>query len=200
MISCMLHNDSLSRVHIPHHPLSCVGHIAWQHEELCIPPDEVVSPGWAGVLSFLRRIFKVCTAHLRQDILLAHHFTLQLSSFCLQHRCHKFSLVLNAAAVCSIFSRSRVNVYGLLPSARVGMNPSLRLVELALLQRWCPDNLHKERLMLLCCSCPLSTLASRLACADHTGQGNQLMFEQIIKRIFSIAKIHSSSSASREKQ
>ena len=185
MISCMLHNDSLSRVHVPHHPSSCVGHVAWRHDGLSIPPDELVSQGWGSVLSFLRRIFKVRAAHLRQDILLAHHFTLQLSSFCLQHRCHKFSLVLDAAAVCSIFSRSRVNVHN--PFARVGINPSARLLELASLQRWCPDNLPNERLMLLCCSCPLSTLASRLSSAADMHEGNRLIFaKRIIMRIFSI--------------
>jgi hypothetical protein len=185
----MLHNDSLSRVRVPHHPSSCVGHVAWRHDGLSIPPDEVVSQGWGSVLSFLRRIFKVRAAHLWQDILLAHHFTLQLFSFCLQHRCHKFSLVLDTAAVCSIFSRSRVNVHALLPSARVGLNPSARLLELALLQRWRPNNLHKERLMLLCCSCPLSTLASRLASAADMHEGNRLRFaKRIIMRIFSICK------------
>ena len=73
------------------------------------------------------------------------------------------SLVLSAAAACPIFGRCPVRALGLQPHALLGMAPSQRLLEqlAALLQ--CRSS---QRLQLVCCGCPLSTVAFRLACAN----------------------------------
>jgi hypothetical protein len=81
---------------------------------------------------------------------------------------HSAALVLNAAAACPIFSRCPVLALGLQPHALLGMAPSQRLLEqlVALRQLRCR---RSQRLPLVCCGCPLSTVAFRLACANDGG-------------------------------
>jgi hypothetical protein len=77
---------------------------------------------------------------------------------------HSMSLVLSAAAACPIFGRCPVRALRLQPHALLRMAPSQRLLEqLAALQLRCR---RSQRLQLLCCGCPLSTVAFRLACAN----------------------------------
>ena len=89
-------------------------------------------------------------------------FVAPLSSLFLQIRekqlRHITSVVLNAAAACPIFDRR--SVHYLQPPAPLAFTLSPRALELALLQPWCRDN--TQRAQLLCCCCPLSTLAFRL--------------------------------------
>ena len=74
------------------------------------------------------------------------------------------SLVLSAAAACPIFGRCPVRALGLQPHALLSMAPSQRLLQqLAPLQLQCR---RSQRLQLVCCGCPLSTVAFRLACAN----------------------------------
>ncbi len=77
---------------------------------------------------------------------------------------HSAALVLSAAAACPIFGRCPVRALGLQPHALLGIAPSQRLLEqLAALQLQCRRSQH---LQLVCCACPLSTVAFRLACAN----------------------------------
>jgi hypothetical protein len=63
-----------------------------------------------------------------------------------------------------------MNAHYLQPPAQLGISPSQRSLELASLPPRCRDN---QRLRLLCCSCPLSLVAYRLACViDHEGNCN----------------------------
>jgi len=64
------------------------------------------------------------------------------------------------AAACPIFGRRCVHAHYLQPPAQLGIGPSQRRLELASLPQWHRDN---QRLPLLCCSCPLSLVAYRLA-------------------------------------
>jgi hypothetical protein len=74
------------------------------------------------------------------------------------------SLVLNAAAACPIFGRCPVRALGLQPHALLSIAPSQRLLQqLESLQLQCR---RSQRLQLVCCGCPLSTVAFRLACAN----------------------------------
>jgi hypothetical protein len=74
------------------------------------------------------------------------------------------SLVLSAAAACPIFGRCPVRALGLQPHALLGIAPSQRLLQqLESLQLQCR---RSQRLQLVCCGCPLSTVAFRLACAN----------------------------------
>ena len=76
----------------------------------------------------------------------------------------------NIAAACPIFGRRCVHAHYLQPPAQLGIGPSQRRLELASLPQWHRDN---QRLPLLCCSCPLSLVAYRLACViDHEGNCN----------------------------
>jgi hypothetical protein len=68
--------------------------------------------------------------------------------------------VSNIAAACPIFGRRCVHAHYLQPPAQLGIGPSQRRLELASLPQWHRDN---QRLPLLCCSCPLSLVAYRLA-------------------------------------
>ncbi len=77
---------------------------------------------------------------------------------------HIAALVLSAAAACPIFGRCPVRALGLQPHALLRMAPSQRLLEqLAELQLRCR---RSQRLPLVCCGCPLSTVAFRLASAN----------------------------------
>jgi hypothetical protein len=73
-------------------------------------------------------------------------------------------LVLSAAAACPIFGRCPVRALGLQPHALLSMAPSQRLLQqLESLQLQCR---RSQRLQLVRCGCPLSTVAFRLACAN----------------------------------
>ena len=79
------------------------------------------------------------------------------------------SLVLSAAAACPIFGRCPVRALGLQPHALLRIAPSQRLLQqLESLQLQCR---RSQRLQLLCCGCPLSTVAFRLACANDGDSG-----------------------------
>ena len=79
------------------------------------------------------------------------------------------ALVLSAAAACPIFGRCPVRALGLQPHALLGMAPSQRLLQqLESLQLQCRCS---QRLQLVCCGCPLSTVAFRLACANDGDSG-----------------------------
>ena len=80
------------------------------------------------------------------------------------------SLVSNIAAACPIFGRRSMHAHYLQPPALLGISPSQHSLELASLPQRCRYN---QRLRLLCCSCPLSLVAYRLACViDHEGNCN----------------------------
>jgi hypothetical protein len=70
-------------------------------------------------------------------------------------------LVLNAAAACPDFGRRTARAHYLQPPPQLAFKLPPRLLELASLQPWCHGN--KQRVRLLCCCRPLSTLAIRLA-------------------------------------
>ncbi len=96
------------------------------------------------------------------------------------------SLVLNAAAACPIFGPRSVRAHYLQPPAELQFTLSSRALELASLQLWCRDN--KQRLQLLCCSsCPMSALASRLACAVNRSEGSHSV-EHLPKACINIVK------------
>jgi hypothetical protein len=75
------------------------------------------------------------------------------------------SLVLSAAASCSVFDRRSRRAHYLQPPAQLGFTPSQRLLELSSMQ------LHidciEQRAQLLCCGNLLSMVAFRLARARH---------------------------------
>jgi hypothetical protein len=58
------------------------------------------------------------------------------------------------------------------PPPQLGFNLPERLLELASLQPWCHSS--KQRLRLLCCCCPLSTLAFRLVYQVNRERGGRL--------------------------
>ena len=98
------------------------------------------------------------------------HSSLKLSSPALQLRVsHIMCLVLNAAAACPDFGRRTARAHYLQqPPPQLAFKLPPRLLELASLQPWCLGS--KQRLRLLCCCRPLSTLVSRLACeVDREG-------------------------------
>ena len=69
--------------------------------------------------------------------------------------------MLNAAAACPVFGRRTARAHYLQPPPQLAFKLPPRLLELATLQPWCYGN--KQRVRLLCCCRPLSTLAIRLA-------------------------------------
>ena len=107
------------------------------------------------------------------------------SLYCQMCLRHAASLVLGAAAACPIFGRRGLHAQYLQPPAQLGLKPSLELVSM---QLRCRDN--SQRVRLLCCSCPLSILAFRLAGAvEIHGGGRGLQHRvvaQIMKRCFSV--------------
>jgi hypothetical protein len=99
--------------------------------------------------------------------------------------CHSMSLVLNAAAASLVFDRRGVRARTLQPSAQFGFIMSQRSFELASLQ-WCrsPGSVtRKQHAQLVCCSCPLSMLASRLAHAVNWRESNRSFAHKAIARI-----------------
>lgn len=56
IVSCILHNDKLTTVYFDHAPSVCVGHVAWRHEGLAVPPDSVVHKGWVAVFEYSRKV------------------------------------------------------------------------------------------------------------------------------------------------
>jgi hypothetical protein len=95
------------------------------------------------------------------------------------------SLVLNAAAACPALIRHRAPAPVL---QQLGIRSSQRVLDFALQPQWCYAS---QRIRLLCCNCPLSTLACRLARADDRHEGHS-SFEGaaialIVKRCFSLS-------------
>ena len=80
------------------------------------------------------------------------------------------SLVLHTAAACPVFDRRSVRAH-LQPPAQLAIMLSQLSLNLASMQVWCSDN--KQRVQLLCCCCPLSTLAPRLVRAVNRRQGSR---------------------------
>lgn len=56
IVSCILHNHSLTQAHFDHEPSSCFHHHAWLSEGLDVLPIEVQRRDWGHVLSFLRKV------------------------------------------------------------------------------------------------------------------------------------------------
>ena len=119
-------------------------------------------------------------------------FVTPLSSFFPQIRekqlRHITSVVLSAAAACPIFDLRSMRAHYLQPPAPLAFTLSPRALELASLQPCCRDN--TQRAQLLCCCCPLSTLAFRLSGAVNRYE-RQRDFERsatarIMRRCFGI--------------
>ena len=106
------------------------------------------------------------------------------------HIRHIASVVLSAAAACPIFDLRSMRAHYLQPPAPLAFTLSPRALELASLQPWCRDN--TQRAQLLCCCCPLSTLAFRLprvhAVNRHDSQRDleRSATARIMKRCFGI--------------
>ena len=100
---------------------------------------------------------------------------------------HTMSLVLRAAAACSVLGR-RMHARYLQQPLLLGITPSRRSLECTFQQLWCSD--EEQRLRLLVLSCPLSTLAFRLARAVVRHEGlrrfEHRAIARIIRRCFSI--------------
>ena len=119
-------------------------------------------------------------------------FVTPLSSFFPQIRekqlRHITSVLLSAAAACPIFDLRSMRAHYLQPPAPLAFTLSPRALELASLQPWCRDN--TQRAQLLCCCCPLSTLAFRLPRAvnrcDSQRDFERSATARIMKRCFSI--------------
>ena len=54
IISCILHNQKLTKVRFHFGPSFCSGDDAWRREGLPVPPREVWVGGWTPTLSFIR--------------------------------------------------------------------------------------------------------------------------------------------------
>jgi hypothetical protein len=100
------------------------------------------------------------------------------------------SLELNAAAACRVFGPRSARAQYLQPPAQLlppGFTLSQRSLDRASMQSWCRDN--TQRAQLLCCSCSLSTLASRLARAVYRRQVNRCVEIRVVacimRRFFS---------------
>jgi hypothetical protein len=99
---------------------------------------------------------------------------------------HSMSLVLNAVAACPAFIRRRAPAPAL---QQLGIRPSQRLLDFARQPQWC---YARQRVRLLCCNSPLSTLACRLARAADRHEFRSSFFEgaviaRIVKRCFSVS-------------
>ncbi len=116
-----------------------------------------------------------------------HKYQLQFfSPFAQLH--HAVSLVLNAAAACTIFSPRSARAHHLQPPAQLGFTLPQRSLELSSLLLWCRDS--TQRVQLLCFSGPLSPLASRLAGAVNRRAGLRSVelraSTNIMKRCFDV--------------
>lgn len=191
-----MHNDTLTNVQLEHHASTCIRHHAWQSKGLpVLPAPETVGVQleWAGVLSVLRPTVRRlraqhqhlsrCTPYLALFTRCAEEHNLLSSyfSFFAQLRC-TLCLVLHAASACPIFGFRSASVHFLQPPARYGMMRSQLSLERASMQQWCHGN---QRLRLLCCSCPLSTVASRLADDEGSRSFDRRFAANILKRCFS---------------
>jgi hypothetical protein len=95
------------------------------------------------------------------------------------------SLVLNAAAACPAFIRRCAPVSAL---QQLEIRPSQRLLDFALQPQWC---YARQRVRLLCCNSPLSTLACRLARAadrhEYHSSFEGAVIALIVKRCYSVS-------------
>jgi hypothetical protein len=93
-------------------------------------------------------------------------------------------LVLSAAAACPIFGPRSVHAHYLQPPAELGPTLSQRSLE-HVQELLCRDN--KQRVQLVCCSSPLSTLARHLVGASNSSQVviHWHAIASIMKRCFS---------------
>jgi hypothetical protein len=107
------------------------------------------------------------------------------------------SLVLNAAAACTVFG-PRSSVHYLQPPAQLRCTSSLHWLEVAAQQPACSDN--KQRLQLLNVGSPLSFVALRLAGtrAHHRRRIDDRVIAHIIKRRLSASALRFWTSASHE--
>jgi hypothetical protein len=101
------------------------------------------------------------------------------------------SLVLNAAAACSILG-PRSSVHYLQPPVQLRFAPSLHWLEVA--SQWPCCNCNKERLQLLSVCAQLSFVAPRLACADgrrvyHRRKIEDRIIAHIIKRCLCVCAL-----------
>jgi hypothetical protein len=113
---------------------------------------------------------------------------------------HTMSLVLNAAAACSILG-PRGSVHYLQPPVQLRFAPSLHWLEVA--SQWPCCNCNKELLQLLSVCAPLSFVALRLACADgrrvhHRRRIEDRIIAHIIKRCLCVCALQFWTSASDE--
>ncbi len=199
-IAIMLHNPkrTLDQLQFDHMPSACAMHPAWRREGLPVPRKGKFFASfaeWSSVLSCLSSSVRhVRTVHdatqMSRSILFTSQTSIctnsspQLSSLSAK-LCHSMSLVLNAAAASLVFGRSGARARTLLPSAQFGFTMSQRSFELASLQ-WCrsPGSVtRKQHAWLVCCSCPLSMLASRLAHAVNWRESNRSFAHKAIARI-----------------
>ncbi len=100
------------------------------------------------------------------------------------------SLVLHSAAACPVFDRRSLRAR-LQPPVQLAITLSQLSLNLASMQLWCGNN--KQRVQLLCCCCPLFTLAPRLVRAVNRSQGSR-SFEisamaHIMRRCFFICAL-----------
>jgi hypothetical protein len=96
--------------------------------------------------------------------------------------------VLSATAACPVFDRRSLRLHRLQPPLQLVFTLTQRTLELVSSQLWCRDN--AQRVPLLCCIGPLSTLAFRLARAVNRRESNR-SFElramaEVMKRCFGI--------------
>jgi ubiquitin-conjugating enzyme E2 D/E len=91
------------------------------------------------------------------------------------------NLVLSAAAACTIFGARGSFLY---PPVHAGTTLSQRSLDLSLLRLLLRSD-NKQRLQLMCCSCPLTTLARRLAAAFSFDDERRRVIRSIMMRYFS---------------
>jgi ubiquitin-conjugating enzyme E2 D/E len=91
-------------------------------------------------------------------------------------------LVFHAAAACPIFGPRSVRAHYLQPPAQLGLTLSQRLLDCPLLQQSLLCRV-KQRLQLMCFSCPLSTLACRLVAASNRSEVVTHVHWQVISSI-----------------
>ena len=107
---------------------------------------------------------------------------------CVSLVAHNVALVFAAAAACFVFGARSLRSHYLQPPVQLYFTLSQRSLELASLQLRCRDS--AQRLQLLCCSCPLSILAFRLARAVSRGESSRgfehKVMARIMKRCFSV--------------
>jgi hypothetical protein len=171
-VACILSKDTFFEVTFGKNRIEeCVGCDLWQNVEgLANPPRDVVLEGWSAVLGYLRTVSVYCRCVLKLPCMTrvsssAAQHQLQLSSLFAQYR-RIVSLVLDTADACLVFGPRSSRAHFLQPPEQlVPLHPPQLLSHSASMQLWCGDN--RQRLQLMRCCCPLSTLASRLARANY---------------------------------